>query len=59
VVIQNSLNELLELIPAVLKLHRLNVLPKEHEWEEEDESFRPVPTPVSTGNRSIPHNGEV
>ena len=58
VVIQDSLNELLELVPAVLKLHLLNVLLKEHEWEEgheeEDESFRPV----STGDRSIPHNGE-
>ncbi|KAI0270371.1 hypothetical protein BGY98DRAFT_1100700 [Russula aff. rugulosa BPL654] len=44
VVIQDSLNELLELVPAVPKLHLLNVLLKEHEWEEgheeEDESFR-------------------
>ncbi|KAI0276407.1 hypothetical protein BGY98DRAFT_935118 [Russula aff. rugulosa BPL654] len=44
-VIQDSLNELLKLVPAVPKLHRLNVLLKEHEWEEgyeeEGESFRP------------------
>ena len=43
---QNSLNELLELAPAVPKLHLMNVLLKEHEWEEghedEDESFRAV-----------------
>ncbi|KAH9961376.1 sister chromatid cohesion protein Dcc1 [Russula dissimulans] len=43
VVIQDSLNELLELVPAVPKLHRMNVLLKEHEWEEgheeDDESF--------------------
>jgi hypothetical protein len=32
-VIQDSLNELLELVPAVSKLHRMNVLLKEHEWE--------------------------
>ena len=51
VVIQDSLSELLELVPAVPKLHRMNVLLKEHEWEEghEDddddaESFRPVST---------------
>jgi sister chromatid cohesion protein DCC1 len=48
VVIQDSLNELLELVPAVPRLHRMNVLLKEHEWEEghdeddEDESFRAV-----------------
>ena len=48
VVIQDGLNELLELVPAVPKLHRMNVLLKEHEWEEghdeddEDESFRAV-----------------
>jgi sister chromatid cohesion protein DCC1 len=59
VVIQDSLNELLELVPAVPKLHRMNVLLKEHEWEEgheeeEDESFRAV----STGDRSYTHNGE-
>ena len=52
---QDSLNELLELVPAVPKLHRINVLLKEHELEEghEDddddaESFRAV----STGNTS-------
>jgi len=47
VVIQNSLNEL---VPAVPKLHRMNVLLKDHEWEEghndddddDDESFRAV-----------------
>jgi sister chromatid cohesion protein DCC1 len=52
VVIQDSLNELLELAPAVPKLHRMNVLLKEHEWEEghdedeeeEEESFRAVST---------------
>jgi Sister chromatid cohesion protein Dcc1 len=53
-VIQDSLNELLKIVPAVPKLHRLNVLLKEHEWEEgyeeEDESFRPV----SIGDRSTP-----
>jgi len=59
VVIQDSLNELLELVPAVPKLHRLNVLLKEHEWEEgheedDDESFRTV----STGNRSYIYDGE-
>ena len=51
VVIQDSLNELLELVPAVPKLHRMNVLLKEHEWEEgheDDESFRAV----SIGDRS-------
>ena len=57
VVIQDSLNELLELVPAVPKLHRMNVLLKEHEWEEghedEDESFRAV----STGDGSYTHNG--
>jgi len=47
VLIQDSLNEFLELVPAVPKLHRMNVLLKEHEWEErheeeEDESFRAV-----------------
>jgi sister chromatid cohesion protein DCC1 len=47
VVIQDSLNELLELVPAVPRLYRMNVLLKEHEWEEgheedEDESFRAV-----------------
>jgi sister chromatid cohesion protein DCC1 len=46
VVIQDSLNELLELVPAVPKLHRMNVLLKEHEWEEgheeDDESFSKV-----------------
>ncbi|KAI0000385.1 sister chromatid cohesion protein Dcc1 [Russula vinacea] len=45
VVIQDSLNELLELVPAVPKLHRMNVMLQEHEWEEghedeEDECFR-------------------
>ena len=52
VVIQDSLNELLELVPAVPKLHRMKVLLKEHEWEEGheddeedvDESFRAVST---------------
>ena len=49
VVIQDSLNELLELVPAVPKLHRMNVLLKEHEWEEgheeeEEEGFRAVST---------------
>ena len=34
VVIQDSLNELSELVPAVPKLHRVNVLLKEYEWEE-------------------------
>jgi sister chromatid cohesion protein DCC1 len=55
VVIQDSLDELLKLFPAVPKLHRMNVLLKEHEWEEghdeeeeEEESFRAV----STGDRS-------
>ncbi|KAI0270356.1 hypothetical protein BGY98DRAFT_238154 [Russula aff. rugulosa BPL654] len=35
VVIQDSLNELLELVPVVPKLHRMGVLLKEllHEWE--------------------------
>jgi sister chromatid cohesion protein DCC1 len=54
VVIQDSLNELLELVPAVPKLHRMNVLLKEHEWEEGheddddgDDGFRAV----STGDR--------
>lgn len=51
VVIQDSLKELLELVPAVPKLHRMNVLLKEHVWEEgqeeeeeEDESFSAVGT---------------
>jgi sister chromatid cohesion protein DCC1 len=49
VIIQDSLDELLELVPAVPKLHQM----KEHEWEEgheedEDESSRTV----STGDRS-------
>ena len=43
VVIQDSLNELLELVPTVPRLHRLNTLLKEHEWEEgheeEDENL--------------------
>ncbi|KAH9056583.1 sister chromatid cohesion protein Dcc1 [Lactarius vividus] len=43
VVIQDSLNELLELVPTVPRLHRLNTLLKEHVWEEgheeEDENF--------------------
>ncbi|KAI0302768.1 hypothetical protein BC826DRAFT_1089810 [Russula brevipes] len=41
VVIRDSLNELLELVPTVPKLHRMNVLLKGHEWEEgheEDDS---------------------
>lgn len=37
VFIQESLNELLELVPAVPKLHRVNVLLKGHEWEEGQE----------------------
>ena len=48
VVIQDSLNELLELVPAVPKLHRMNVLLKEHVWEEgqeeDDESLSAVGT---------------
>lgn len=49
VVIQDSLKELLELVPAVPKLHRMNVLLKEHVWEEgqeeeEDETFSAVGT---------------
>ena len=50
VVIQDSLNELLELVPAVPELHRINVLLKEHEWEEghedddDDDGFRAVST---------------
>ena len=53
VVIQDGLNELLELVPAVPKLQRMNVLLKEHEWEEgleddDDETFHAV----STGDRS-------
>ncbi|KAH9176582.1 sister chromatid cohesion protein Dcc1 [Lactarius sanguifluus] len=43
VMIQDSLNELLELVPTVPRLHRLNTLLKGHEWEEgreeEDENF--------------------
>ncbi len=34
VVIQDSLNELLELVPTVPRLHRLRALLKEHELEE-------------------------
>jgi hypothetical protein len=34
VVIQDSLNELLELVPTVPRLHRLKSLLKEYEWEE-------------------------
>jgi len=51
VVIQDGLNELLELVPAVPKLQRMNVLLKEHEWEEgleddddDDETFHAVST---------------
>ncbi len=60
VVIQDSLNELLELVPAVPKLHRMNALLKEHEWEEgqeeeEDESFRV--RAVGTLPGPIPHTG--
>ena len=56
VVIQDSLKELLELVPAVPKLHRLNGLLKEHVWEEghedeEDENLRAV----STRDRSHTH----
>ncbi|KAI0256129.1 sister chromatid cohesion protein Dcc1 [Lactifluus subvellereus] len=43
VVIQDSLKELLELVPAVPRLHRLGALLREHQWEEgheeEDENF--------------------
>lgn len=55
VVIQDNLNELLEVVPAVPKLHRMNVLLKEHEWEEghegddDCENFRTV----STGSNPI------
>jgi sister chromatid cohesion protein DCC1 len=46
VVIQDGLNELLELVPAVPRLRRLNALLKEHQWEEgheeEDEDFSTV-----------------
>lgn len=46
VVIQDSLNELLELVPTVPRLHRLNTLLKEHEWdeghEEEDDDLGAV-----------------
>ena len=45
VVIQDSLNELLELVPAVPKLHRMKMLLKGHEWEEgqeDEESFGAV-----------------
>ena len=46
VVIQDSLNELLELVPTVPRLHRLNSLLKEHEWEEgheeDDDNFDAV-----------------
>ncbi|KAF8482774.1 sister chromatid cohesion protein Dcc1 [Russula ochroleuca] len=48
VIIQDSLNELLELVPAVPKLHRMNVMLQEHEWEEgyeeedEDESLEGI-----------------
>jgi sister chromatid cohesion protein DCC1 len=34
VMIQDNLNELLELVATVPRLHRLNVLLKEYEWEE-------------------------
>ena len=46
VVIQDSLNELLELAPAVPKLHRMNVLLQEHVWEEGHEDFRAVRHPT-------------
>jgi sister chromatid cohesion protein DCC1 len=50
VIIQDSLNELLDLVPAVPKLHRMNVLLKEHGWDEghdeEGESFRAVNTGI-------------
>jgi hypothetical protein len=48
---EDSLNELLEFVPGVSRLHRMNVLLNEHEWEgheEEDEGFRAV----TTGERS-------
>ena len=57
VVIQDSLNELLELVPAVPKLHRMTVLLQEHEWEEgheEDDGFRAVGT---SGQVPIPSMG--
>jgi hypothetical protein len=59
VIIQDSLNELLDLVPAVPKLHRMNALLKEHEWEEghedddDDGSFRAV----STRDRSYTPQG--
>jgi sister chromatid cohesion protein DCC1 len=53
VVVQDSLNELLELVPAIPRLHRLNALLKEHQWEEgheeEDDNFNTV------GLRFEPH----
>ena len=46
VIIQGSLKELLELVPTVPRLHRLNALLREHQWEEgheeEDENFSAV-----------------
>jgi sister chromatid cohesion protein DCC1 len=53
VVIRDSLNELLELVPTVPKLHRMNVLLKGHEWEEgheedDSESFSAVGTSLSS-----------
>jgi hypothetical protein len=59
VVIQDSLSELLELVPAVPKLYRMNVLLKGHEWEEGqevEESFGAVGTwsgPITSMARLI------
>lgn len=41
IVIQESLNEILELVPAVPRLHRLRGLLRGMEWEEghEDEDY--------------------
>jgi hypothetical protein len=54
VVIQDSLNELLELIPAVPKLHRMNVLLKEHVWEEGQEEDDESLSAVGTWSGPIP-----
>jgi hypothetical protein len=59
VVIQDSLSELLELVPAVPKLYRMNVLLRGHEWEEgqeDEESFGAVGTwsgPITSMARLI------
>jgi sister chromatid cohesion protein DCC1 len=54
VVIQDSLNELLELVPAVPKLHRMNVLLKEHVWEEGQEEDDESLSAVGTWSGPIP-----